>query len=56
MCDIDEDREFVVDRVEELNEEYKKLLKSLRDHMTLLEMRLESWKNYPVDEAVEVRV
>jgi hypothetical protein len=55
VCDVEEDQEFIAEHVTELNEEYAKLLKALRDHFVLLEMRLKSWENYPVKEAVEVQ-
>ena len=54
LCDVEDDKQFVLDRVEGLNEEYKKLMKAISDHLDLVGERLKSWENYPVEEAVEV--
>ena len=54
LCDVNEDRTYVTERVERLISTYEALQKELQERLSLLELRLKSWEHFPVEEATQV--
>ena len=54
LCDVNEDRTYVTERVERLISTYEALQKELQERLSVLELRLKSWEHFPVEEATQV--